>query len=159
MKFEICKAEERDVVGIGEILRELGWFADITAETPAETREQIANELRLCRADDSHGVYVARATDGAVLGYIAVHWVPYLLHGGPDGYISELFIRESTRGQGIGAGLLEMVEAEAGRRGCKRLMLLNFRQRESYARGFYAKHGWEERPQAATFIKNLGKNG
>jgi hypothetical protein len=34
-------------------------------------------------------------------------------------------------------------------------MLLNMRQRESYARGFYAKHGWEERTQAATFIKNI----
>jgi len=156
MEIEICKAEQKDVLGIAEILRELGWFADITAETTAENCEQIANELKLCQADDSHNVWVARAADEAVLGYVAVHWVPYLLHTSPDGYISELFIRDSVRGQGIGAGLLETVEAEAVRRGCKRLMLLNMRQRESYQRGFYAKHGWEERPQAATFMKNLG---
>jgi GNAT superfamily N-acetyltransferase len=156
MEFEICKAEERDIAGIAEILRELGWFADITAKTPAETREQIANELRLCQADDSHCVYVARAAGEAVLGYVSVHWMPYLPHSGPDGYISELFIRGSTRGQGIGARLLETVEAEVRRRGCKRLMLLNMRQRESYQRAFYAKHGWEERPQAAIFMKNLG---
>jgi len=156
MDIKICKAEQRDAAGIAEILRELGWFAEIIAETPAETREQIANELRLCQADDSHAVFVARGTGEMVLGYVAVHWVPYLMHSAPDGYISELFIRESGRGQGIGARLLDAVEAEALRHGCKRLMLLNMRQRESYQRGFYAKHGWEERPQAATFMKMLG---
>jgi GNAT superfamily N-acetyltransferase len=155
MEFEIFKAEQRDVPGIAEIVRELGWFADQTAETPAGTQAHIANELKLCQADDSHSAYVAKAADEAVLGYVSVHWVPYLIHSGPDGYISELFIRESARGQGIGARLLETVEAEAIRRGCKRLMLLNMRQRESYQRAFYFKHGWEERLQAATFIKNL----
>ena len=155
MEIEICKAEQRDVPGIAEILQELGWFADITAETPAETREYIANELKLCQADDSHAVLVARVAGETVLGYVSVHWVPYLLHTGPDGYISELFIRDSARGQGIGSHLLETVEAEARRRGCTRLMLLNIRQRESYQRGFYSKHGWEERPQAATIMKIL----
>jgi GNAT superfamily N-acetyltransferase len=156
MEIEICKAEQRDAAGIAEILRELGWFAEIMAQTPAETREQITNELNLCQADDSHAVFVARAAGEAVEGYVALHWVPYLMHSSPDGYISELFIRDRARGQGIGARLLETVEAEARKRGCKRLMLLNMRQRESYQRGFYAKHGWEERPQAATFMKNLG---
>jgi GNAT superfamily N-acetyltransferase len=156
MEIEICKAEERDIAGIGEIVRELGWFADITAEVPEETRTNIASEMKLCQADESHGVFVARATDGAVLGYVVVHWVPYLIHSGPDGYISELFIRDSARGQGIGARLLETVQAEGVRRGSRRLMLLNMRQRESYQRGFYSKLGWEERLQAATFVKMLG---
>jgi len=158
MEIEICKAEQSDVAGIAEIVRELGWFADITAETPADTQTNITNELRLCQADDSHSLFVARAADEGVLGYVAVHWVPYLLHRGPDGYISELFIRESARGRGIGARLLETVEAEATRRGCRRLMLLNMRQRESYKRSFYSKHGWEERPQAATFMKKIGND-
>ena len=156
MEIEICKAEQSDVPGIVEILRELGWFADITAEAPLETQARIANELKLCQADDSHSVYVARAAGKAVLGYVSVHWLPYLIHSGPDGYISELFIRDSARGQGIGARLLETVEAEGIRRGSRRLMLLNMRQRESYQRGFYSKHGWEERLQAATFVKMLG---
>ena len=80
MEIEICKAEQSDVAGIAEILRELGWFADITAETPAETQAHIANELKLCQADDSHCVLVARAAGEAVLGYVSVHWVPYLIH-------------------------------------------------------------------------------
>jgi GNAT superfamily N-acetyltransferase len=158
MEIEICKAEERDIPGIGEIVRELGWFADITAETPEETQTHIAREMKLCQADESHSVFVARAGNWAVLGYVAVHWVPYLIHSGPDGYISELFIRESARGEGIGARLLERVDVEAKQRGCTRLMLLNMRQRESYQRGFYSKHGWEERPQAATFMKKIGND-
>jgi GNAT superfamily N-acetyltransferase len=158
MEFEICIAEQKDVEGIAEIARELGWFADITAETPEETRAHVAREMKLCQADESHGVFLARVTDGTVLGYVAVHWVPYLIHSGPDGYISELFLRESERGKGIGARLLGTVEAEAKRRGCTRLMLLNMRQRESYQRGFYSKQGWEERPQAATFMKKIGND-
>jgi GNAT superfamily N-acetyltransferase len=49
--------------------------------------------------------------------------------------------------------LLEVIEAEAKERGCSRLMLLNLRQRESYRREFYKKHGWEERPGVANFIR------
>jgi GNAT superfamily N-acetyltransferase len=156
MEIEICKAEQRDAAGIAKIVRELGWFDQMTAEPATETQAHIANALKLCQADDSHSVYVARAAGEAVVGYVAVHWLPYLIHTGPDGYISELFIRESARGQGIGARLLETVQAEGIQRGSRRLMLLNMRQRDSYQRGFYSKHGWEERLQAATFFKMLG---
>jgi GNAT superfamily N-acetyltransferase len=66
--------------------------------------------------------------------------------------VSELFIAESRRGQGIGARLLDTVAEEARSRGCARLLLLNIRKRESYERGFYRKHGWIEWEDAAVFI-------
>jgi len=103
--------------------------------------------------DDSHTVYVAEDSAGAVVGYAAVHWLPYMLLAGPEGYVSELFIQESARGKGAGTKLLEVIEAEAKERGCSRLMLLNLRQRESYQREFYKKHGWEERPGVANFVR------
>ncbi|MGB8213149.1 MAG: GNAT family N-acetyltransferase [Anaerolineales bacterium] len=155
MEIEIRKAEQSDVPAIAKILRELGWFAHITTETPAETQAHIARQLVLCQTDDSHLVFVAEAANGEVVGYVSVHWLPYLIHTGPEGYVSELFINNSSRGQGIGSRLLETVESEAIRRGCTRLALLNMRQRESYQREFYSKHGWEERPQAANFVKVL----
>ena len=31
-------------------------------------------------------------------------------------------------------------------------MLINRRDRESYARGFYVKQGWVEQPEAARFV-------
>jgi GNAT superfamily N-acetyltransferase len=161
MGISIRKAEIIDAASIAEIIRSLGWFAHVNAETPDETRSRVTRHLELCLADDSHSVYVAQVPASAenltekVVGYVAVHWLPYLLLAGAEGYVSELFIRESERGLGIGTQLLAMVEAEAARRGCTRLMLLNMRQRESYQREFYIKHGWEERPEAANFVRYL----
>jgi len=90
-----------------------------------------------------------------VLGYVAVHWLPYLFLTGPEGFVSELFVRREARGRGLGRILLRIVEDEARSLGCARLQLINFRDRESYRRGFYAKAGWQERPDGASFVKTL----
>ena len=74
---------------------------------------------------------------------------------GPEGYISELFVRSNARGQGVGTELLQAVEAEARARGCPRLSLINLRDRESYLRKFYVKAGWEERTVAANFVYRI----
>ena len=97
----------------------------------------------------------AQSSDGKIVGYGSVHWLPYLFLQGPEGYVSELFVRESARGQGIGRELLRKIEAEARARGCVRLSLINLRNRESYMREFYVKSGWEERPEAANFIYRI----
>jgi GNAT superfamily N-acetyltransferase len=152
MDIQIRKAQETDASAIAELLRSMGLFAHINAETPAATREHVSRHLGLCRADNSHSVYVARNPADEILGYCAVHWLPYLVLPGPEGYVSELFLRESSRGLGIGGQLLERVKAEARERGCSRLMLLNLRDRESYKRGFYRKRGWQERPEAINFL-------
>ena len=47
------------------------------------------------------------------------------------------------------------IEAEAVKRKCFRISVLNSRERESYKRGFYPSLGYEERPQTATFTKRL----
>lgn len=39
--------------------------------------------------------------------------------------------------------------------GCQRLSLINLRRRESYERQFYIKAGWQERAEAANFIRVL----
>jgi hypothetical protein len=52
----------------------------------------------------------------------------------------------------VGAAVLTAAQTEAAQRGCVRLSLLNGKQRESYQRSFYQKHGWEERPFMANFI-------
>jgi GNAT superfamily N-acetyltransferase len=155
MSINIRKVTPEDASVLAEIIRGLGWFTHISAEPPEATRARVARHLALCLADDSHSVYVAQASTVEVVGYVAVHWLPYLILAGPEGYVSELFLRDEARGQGIGTQLLEIVEAEARRRGCIRLMLLNMRQRESYQREYYKKRGWEERPDAANFVKFL----
>jgi GNAT superfamily N-acetyltransferase len=110
-------------------------------ESTAETEMRITEHLRTCLADDSHSVLVAEGAKGAVLGYVAVHWLPYLMLAGPEGYVSELFVAESARGAGLGTKLLEAVKDMAIGRGCSRLMLVNRKMRESYRRGFYTEAG------------------
>lgn len=151
----IRKAHRTDSPALATLIRELGLFAHINAEDAEVTAARVSDHLAFCLADDSHAVYVAENEAGEIMGYVSVHWLPYLILPGLEGYVSELFIAESARGQGAGAKLLEVVEADARQHGCARLMLLNMRQRESYQRGFYAKHGWEERADAANFIRKL----
>jgi GNAT superfamily N-acetyltransferase len=155
MNIRIRKAEAADVPVLADLLRSLGLFDHISAETPQMTQERVLKHLALSTADDSHLVLVAQVPGGEIAGYCSVHWLPYLILAGPEGYVSELFIKDEFRGQGMGSQLLETIKTEAQNRGCSRLMLLNMRKRESYKRQFYSKQGWEERPDAVNFIISL----
>ena len=154
MEVKIRKVEIEDASRLAEILRSFGWFAAFENEDAETSVERVRRHLSLCLADDSHSMYVAEV-DGRVLGYTSVHWLPYLLLAGPEGYVSELFVQQEGRSQGLGTRLLEAIKQEARQRGCVRLMLLNNRGRESYQRQFYAKNGWQERPEMANFIYRL----
>lgn len=153
MSIQIRPATAEDVPSIAAILKV--WFARLAAEPDDALKERILRHLQLSCADDSHSVYVAEDTAGVVVGYGAVHWLPYLILAGPEGYVSELFVHPEAQGQGVGTQLLETIKQEGLKRGCARLMLLNIRSRESYQRGFYTKNGWEERPDAANFVYRL----
>ena len=102
---------------------------------------------------DHHTVLVAKKRDSLV-GYTAVHWIPFPLYGGTEGYISELFIDDSIQGHGIGSRLLSRITEEARARKFFRLMLDNVRSTVSYHRGFYKKQGFVER-DASNFVKEL----
>lgn len=155
MDVQIRRAEAADIPAIADLLRALGLFAHMNTEASPVTQERVLKHFSLCTADDSHLVLVAQTAGGEMAGYSAVHWLPYLFMAGPEGYVSELFIKDEFRGHGIGSRLLEAIKTEALKRGCSRLMLLNMRDRESYQRQFYAKQGWEERPDAANFVLYL----
>ena len=142
---------------IREVGLELGWPRP---DDPRETEAQVERQLGTCLASDAHDVYVVPMTEGdaaegeaaeEVAAYLAVHWLPCLLLPGSVGYVSELFVRPAARGQGLGTALLEAAAAEGRRRGGFRLELVNHRERESYARRFYAKQGWTERDEMAVF--------
>ncbi len=147
--MQIRIAQPADAAGIAELLRGIEWFGHLREQSPEATQDQVTRQLAECQADKSHSVYVAEEA-GQVIGYVSLHYLPYLFLADLEGYISELFISEQMRGQGIGAQLLETVQAEARARGCIRLRLVNNRARESYQRKFYEKHSWIERDDLAT---------
>lgn len=147
----IRRATASDAPTLAELLRRLEGFDWLRDEPGEDTANRVARHLALCLADDSHSLYVAEV-DERLAGYVSVHWLPYLILRGPEGYVSELFLAPDARGQGIGTQLLETVAVEARARGCYRLHLINHRRRESYRRDYYRKRGWEEREQAASFL-------
>ena len=125
-------------------------FAELTRD---EVSRQLQEKLEVAQAP-SHALWVAES-EANIVGYAAVHWLPCLFLSGFDGYLSELFVTPAARGRAVGTRLLHAVYSEAERRGCTRLTLINRRDRESYARSFYAKHGWVEQPEAARFSYTL----
>jgi GNAT superfamily N-acetyltransferase len=127
----------------------------------------VADRIEYCLGEENHTILVAERrpdcaeeegaplhpsapTQAIVIGYVAVHWFFHLLRGS-DGYVSELFLRPDETGHGVGSRLLDAVYTYAHQRGCIQLILVNRRIRVSYRRYFYAKHGWEEQPEAAFF--------
>ncbi len=146
----IREARREDASAIAAILRKLGWVERMKNETFTTTEQHVAHMLELAVNDDCTTVLVAEQPNGTVLGYLSVHWFPNLMRG-IDGYISELFVHPDATGQGVGSRLLEAAQTCAAKRGCTRLLLMNRRIRESYQRGFYAKHGWEELRDGAFF--------
>jgi GNAT superfamily N-acetyltransferase len=155
MEMQIRKITAQDAPQITQLLKEIGWFESFKSESIEEASRQVKFHIEQCRADNSHSAFVAETPDDQIVGYGSVHWLPYLFLRGPEGYVSELFVREAARGQGIGRQLLKTIETEAKARGCVRLSLINLRNRESYLRQFYIKAGWEERPEAANFIYRI----
>lgn len=154
LTIALRRANLDDAAGIASLLRSIDSLRYVRSSSDVEVEAFVNRELALWLADDSHAVYVATSRD-TIVGYLSVHWLPFLLMPGPEGYVSELFVRPEARGRGVGTSLLQLAEEEARSRGCTRLSLVNPRNRESYARGFYGKRGWKERPDRVSFQLDL----
>ena len=151
--MNIRPATLEDALSIAQILLEVEREQGGTVGELEPLVERLKTALEQYRHSDSHDVYVLER-GGTVLGYLAVQWLTPLFSAQLEGYVSDLFVRASARGQGVGGQLLEKVVLEARARGCRRLTLVNVRDRQSYARAFYPKHGWLEQ-DAARFVLKL----
>ncbi|HJX18386.1 MAG TPA: GNAT family N-acetyltransferase [Acidiferrobacterales bacterium] len=138
-----------DIADIMQLHRELGWNPAFKAD--GSTLKQ---RLEALITGESALLLVAELK-GKVVGYIHGEIVTYLLFAGREMLVSELFVMESVRGQGVGKALLSAIETEAVSQKCFRISVLNSRERESYKRGFYPSLGYEERPHTANFTKRL----
>jgi ribosomal protein S18 acetylase RimI-like enzyme len=148
----IREAVESDAMGIAQVVKQISEVQSVAGVTTEDIRDRIARGLSLVARSETSTVLVGAGDDGAIAGYCAVHWVPFLFLSGGEAYITELFVRPSDRSYGLGSLLLREVENRSRQRGCSRLSLLNSRDRESYKRGFYTKRNWVERGQMANFI-------
>jgi GNAT superfamily N-acetyltransferase len=133
----------------------LAVIEEYLGETPGSTvdRAAVARAVEAFEGVE-HRLFVAEQ-EGAVVGYLACHHVPFPMLQGAEMYVSDLFVKAAVRGSGIGSALLRAVEAHARERGCVRLMLNNGVTSAAYQRRFYAQHDFRERHEFATFVKPL----
>ena len=154
--YLIRPALPEDAAGIAGLLHDIGWFKAYESHSTSQNTEAVKALLDELQAGPERSLMlVAQDAQQRIHGYCAVHWLPIAILQGWEGYVSELFIADSARGLGVGSQLLDQVTAAARSRGCRRLWLVNNRQRDSYHRGFYARQGWQEQAQAARFVLDL----
>ncbi len=150
--FVIRSVVQTDSERLAVLVRELGEYSSITREAPEVTLARVCDHLSRLLESESHTFLVAESGE-TLVGYASVHWLPMMAR--LEGYVSELFVGASQRGQGVGTRLLQTIEDEARSRGCTRLHLETYRTQPSYERGFYASLGWQERPAAASFVLDV----
>jgi len=151
-KITVRKASGEDAEAMALILREIGWSERRNSLPLEEISSPIRNLiLRASKHPEGHTMYVACGSGGRVIGFTTVHWVPFVMLGSYEGYVSDLFVSPSASGMGVGSCLIEAVMEEGKQRDVYRLMVTNGKDKTSYLRGFYKKKGWTERPKVANF--------
>jgi L-amino acid N-acyltransferase YncA len=142
-KIEIRAARVEDSEDMARILRELGWSEKRNVLRLEEVSRPIEELIRHANKDqDGHMVIVAVDEEDKVLGFTNVHWVPFIMLAGLEGYVSDVFVSPMARGKGAGKLLIKKIIEEGKKRGCMRLMVTNGRDKPSYKHGFYKKLGW-----------------
>lgn len=149
--FTIRLVTKSDINQLADYLGEES-FRRISSLPDEERRRALQQLIDYIIASEQSSLYVA-IINGKIVAYIHVHWLPYLILNGIEGYISELFVLENNRGSGIGRRLLQIVESEAQEKNAVRLNLINSTDRESYQRGFYEKQGFHKREEFVNFVK------
>ena len=151
--LKVRKAIIKDAYPMAGILQEIGWSEKRNLMPMEEVAGPIKSLIEHAANDpDGHTIYVAVDEEEAVVGFAGVHWVPFIMLGSVEGYVSDVFVSPSAGGKGAGSMLINSVIKEGEERDAFRLMLTNGKQKPSYRRGFYRKMGWIERPKVANFV-------
>ena len=112
--ISIRPATPDDAPHLAALVRALERFDHLREEPLPEAIARIGAALAGAAEGGERSLYVAAGAAGDLLGYVAVHWLPYLILRGPEGFVSELFIAPEARGRGIGSRLLERVSPGPG---------------------------------------------
>ena len=151
--MRIQEATENDGSRLADFLLE--YWEEGNVDFPKEKGRILAHKLFTDCAElpESHAIYIAVDNLEEILGYIAVHWIPFPMIHGTECYISDLVVKDTERGRGIGTKLLAYAETEAKQRGCCRLTLNNHRHSESYRRNFYSNNGFSDRNDFVNMVR------
>ena len=155
--YQIRSARQDDAQGIAGLLQGIGWFKAYQGRSSAENTQAVKALLNSLQAPATERglLLIAHDEQQRIHGYCAVHWLPVAVLQGWEAYLSELFVAEAARGEGLGQQLLDTATQAARERGCLRIWLVNNRERPSYVRGFYSRQGWSDQAEMARFVLPL----
>jgi GNAT superfamily N-acetyltransferase len=131
-----------DAPVLAALLGELGYPTDAAA---------VEARLRPLLGEDWSAVFVAEE-DGRALGFSACLSLPLIHRDAPTCRLAALVVADGARSQGIGAALVERVEASARRWGCDRIEVTSGNDRPD-AQRFYLREGFSPKPER--FVKTL----
>lgn len=132
-------AEEADIEILVEFMREL---YEVDGSSPFD--EEVARKATIDLIHDAAfgRIWLIKA-DKEAIGYAILTLGYSLEYHGRDGFLDEIYIRESYRGQGIGKEAIRLVEEEARALGVKALHLEVERENRR-AQEVYRKIGFED---------------
>lgn len=136
MPVNLRPAELDDAAALVDLLAQLGYPG---AQAFIELR------LRELLSHPDASLLVAEM-EGAVCGFISLHFVPQLALAGDFCRVSYLCVADGARSLGVGALLEQAAVAQARRRGCDRIELHSSARRTD-AHRFYARQGYVESPK------------
>ena len=139
-------AAATDAAAIAALMTQLGY--------PCSAGDAAAR-LGYWLGDPMSRVLVAER-DGAVIGCLSLHAVPYLERTGRWARIESLVIDQSARGAGAGAALVRAAEQQARRWRCLAVEVTSARTRHP-AHAFYQRMGFTDVCyRSGRFLKELG---
>ena len=134
MNFRIRKATEKDFDAILSLIKELAHFE--------KAPEKVSNSVEQMKEEkDIFGCFIAETEKKEIVG-IALYFFAYYTWIGKSLYLDDLYVKETYRGEKIGARLLKKVIEVAKKENCKRLrwQVLNWNKP---AIDFYKEFGAE----------------
>lgn len=118
--YTVRRARTSDSTKLLVLMRELARFEGYI-EQFCVTEDDLL-ERGLCDGSSQQFfAFVAAAGNGELLGYALVYVVPFTFDLRPNLILKELYIKETTRGVGIGHALMAAVLGFANELGCGRL--------------------------------------
>jgi len=101
---------------VDDLLPLLGAYCDFYSAHPGEQKLRALAERLI--AHPAEGVQlIARADDGAALGFATVYWTWQTLVAGRLGILHDLYVQPSSRGEGVGRALIEACRERVGEHG------------------------------------------
>lgn len=135
----IDRARFDEIPALSKLLGELFTIERDFAADPARQSEGL--RLLIARERDA-AVFIARDSNGRVLGMVTAQLVISTAEGAPSAWIEDVVVEAASRRRGLGRALLAAVLDWARDAGATRAQLLiDTDNREAEA--FYAKLGWQ----------------